>query len=136
MVFCFCKCMCVFVICSFRLRFCGCFVYASVCLWVAMTFHWLSDDCYRFFPLFSFILLNVSYIVQQRSKNLDSKSWMSVRVKLFVFYWTADVVLDLGNFLKTLGATSPPGSLHIWLWYLLGPPLEPYEFNFLLGIII
>lgn len=43
-----------------------------------------------FFPVFSFILLNVSYIVQQRSKNLDSKSWMSFRVNLFVFYWTDD----------------------------------------------
>ena len=53
---------------------------------------------------------------------------------IYLFFIELMILLDLGNYLKTLGATSPPGSLHIWLWYLLGPPLEPYEVNFLLGI--
>ena len=54
---------------------------------------WLFIDCQMIaivFSLFSIILLNASYIVQQRSKNLDSKSWMSFRANLFVFYWTDD----------------------------------------------
>ena len=132
-----------------------CFLWKSMCvfLWLVRFVYDFADVLYMcrvafeslwlfiefqmvaiVFPLFLFILLNVSYIVQQVSKNPDSKSWMSFSVCKFIrFFLELVILLDLKHFLKTLGATSPPGTLHIWLWYLLGPPLEPYEVKLLLG---
>ena len=102
------SCFCCWLLMIFRHGL-WCFVFVSVCVFFdlfvslkilrvfcicvgllvsrydfSLIVRWLLS----FFPLFSFILLNVSYIVQQRSKHLDSKSWMCFRVNLFVFYWT------------------------------------------------
>ena len=62
-----------------------------------------------FFPMFSFILLNVFYIVQQRSKNLDSKSWMSFRVNLFFLlnWWFCWILFFSENFRGYFAARVP-----------------------------